>query len=120
MKLLCVALAASTFALTGCRTAPENMNNHWRLSNVPDRLNYHFVNGYDAHYDGGAREHMGRGWESVKTTLVRHLLSVNPDNPLGYSYSADEDEDEVEEILEQAEELEAQEEREAREDPARS
>lgn len=78
MKLLPLAALAALLAAGCSATAPQN---HWRLTSVPSRVQYHFF-GYEPQMDGSYWNRFGDDAGSIWQTSVRHFWLGNPDHPL--------------------------------------
>ncbi|MCP3919858.1 MAG: hypothetical protein GY711_30360 [bacterium] len=75
---LIAALALS--AATGCQNTGQDINDHWNAKSIPPRAG-RFLLGYNAEKDGDYRDFAWARKQNINTTMRRHLLHHNPDNP---------------------------------------
>ncbi len=67
-------------ALAACQTSSQS-NNHWHIDSVSTSVKHHFFGTVPTEWPV-FKEEVLEGAEHIGTTLRRHFLNSNPDNPL--------------------------------------
>ncbi|QDU67057.1 hypothetical protein [Engelhardtia mirabilis] len=78
--VLAIAAAGALAGLSGCTATHEIQEDHWNLASVPGRISYQLT-GYRGPEDGSLAHHVGKDLSSIGTTLGRHFLNYNAENP---------------------------------------
>ena len=84
-KRLASALLAVLVAAPACKSGPPTPRshwspNHWTVDSVGSRMAKHFT-GYRKDLHGSYIDYQFRKKKSINTTMRRHFLNNNPDNP---------------------------------------
>ena len=78
--VLAIAAASALAGLSSCTSTHEIQEDHWNLASVPGRISYHLT-GYRGPEDGSMAHHIGQDMSSIGTTLARHFMNRNLENP---------------------------------------